>query len=303
MRDYGVVSPQFWLGKTGKALRGDPVAQVIALYLMTSPHARMTGVFYCPLDYIAKETGTPFEGASKGLERLSEGGFCTFDHETEEVFVHRMASFQIGEKLDAKDNRCKAIAKEVEKIASSALRKAFVATYSEAFNIPKQEEKSKPLRSPSKAPSKPGTGSGTGTGDKPPLPPKGDVVDLPPGFVEFWGAWPKGSRTGSKSKCVEVWQRAKLEPVTATIVAHVTAMKASEGWRKQGGQFIPMPLTYLNQRRWEGSLVDEAGGNKGGQPAWVVDAGFATEAEANNARCWQHNAGEFRDGQRIAEAA
>lgn len=296
MRDYGVVSPQFWLGKTGKSLRGDPVAQVIALYLMTSPHARMTGVFYCPLDYIAKETGTPLEGASKGLERLSEGGFCTFDYETEEVFVHRMASFQIGEKLDAKDNRCKAVAKEVEKIASDSLRKAFVATYSEAFNIPKQDEKSKPLRSPSKAPSKPGTGAGTGTGDNPPIPPKGE----PAGFIGFWSEWPSNGRKGSKSKCLAVWQRAGLEACSATVVAHVRSMKASHDWRKDGGQFVPMPLTYLNQRRWDGSaadLISEAGGE------WFRDAGFSTEAEANNARCWQHNASEFRDGQRIAEAA
>ena len=67
MRDYGVVSPQFWIGATGKRLRGNPDAQLLALYLMTSPHATMIGVFHCPILYMAHETGMPFEGASNAL--------------------------------------------------------------------------------------------------------------------------------------------------------------------------------------------------------------------------------------------
>ena len=57
MRDYGIVSPRFWIGETGKKLRGNPNEQVLALYLMTSPHANMIGVFHCPILYMAHETG------------------------------------------------------------------------------------------------------------------------------------------------------------------------------------------------------------------------------------------------------
>ena len=45
MRDYSKVSAQFWVGKTGRALSGDMQTQVVAMYLMTSPHANMIGVF------------------------------------------------------------------------------------------------------------------------------------------------------------------------------------------------------------------------------------------------------------------
>ena len=40
-RDYAIVSPQFWTGTTGREIRtrGRDV-QLVALYLMTSPHAR-----------------------------------------------------------------------------------------------------------------------------------------------------------------------------------------------------------------------------------------------------------------------
>ena len=56
MRDYGKVSPQFWIGQTGKKLRAEGMeAQIVAMYLMTSPHANMLGLYYCPAMFIAHE--------------------------------------------------------------------------------------------------------------------------------------------------------------------------------------------------------------------------------------------------------
>jgi len=150
MRDYGAVSPQFWIGKTGKALRGNPHAQLLALYLMTCPHASMIGVFHCPVVYMAHETGIPLEGASKGLQSLIDAGFCQYDHDTEEVFILRMAAFQIGERLEAKDNRCKSTAREYEKVQSALIKAAFYATYSVAFHLPKPDKSTSPYEAPSK---------------------------------------------------------------------------------------------------------------------------------------------------------
>lgn len=66
MRDYGKVSPQFWIGKTGKALRNaGSEAQLVSLYLLTNPHANMIGLYYMPLMFIAHETGLGMEGACK----------------------------------------------------------------------------------------------------------------------------------------------------------------------------------------------------------------------------------------------
>jgi hypothetical protein len=155
MRDYGIVSPKFWIGGTGKALRGRLDLQVEALYLMTSPHANMIGVFYCPLDSIAKETGLPLEGATKALASLIEAQFCQFDEDTEEVFVRRMAAFQIGEQLKPDDNRCKGIARELEKVSSDKLRRDFHAIYSGAFHLPDLPGQKPKKTSPSKGPKKP----------------------------------------------------------------------------------------------------------------------------------------------------
>lgn len=87
MRDYGIVSPRFWIGETGRKLRKLPDAQRIAMYLLTAPMAEMTGVFYCPVATILNDVGAPcepleaplkglergYEGAPKGLIRVSEG--------------------------------------------------------------------------------------------------------------------------------------------------------------------------------------------------------------------------------------
>ena len=69
MRDYAKVSPHFWVGKTGKQLKKNPEALVVAMYLMTNPHANMLGLYYMPQMFIAHETGLTLEGASKGLQR------------------------------------------------------------------------------------------------------------------------------------------------------------------------------------------------------------------------------------------
>ena len=59
MRDYSRVSPRFWTGKTGRAIRRSDcdAALVVALYLMTAPTSNMIGLYYLPLITIAHETG------------------------------------------------------------------------------------------------------------------------------------------------------------------------------------------------------------------------------------------------------
>lgn len=171
MRDYAKVTPQFWLGGTGKALRGDREAQLVALYLMTSPHATMIGVFHCPVMYIAHETGLSIEGASKGLQRVIEEGFCTFDHDRELVWVHEMARFQISDELKPKDNQVQSVRRAFLQIPECQIRRGFHARYKAAFHLPDIEESGaddqgamKGLATPFEAPSKPGAGAGSGSG-------------------------------------------------------------------------------------------------------------------------------------------
>lgn len=157
MRDYGKISPKFWIGKSGKAMRGDMEAQIVALYLMTCPTSDMTGVFHCPLMYIAHETGLGLEGATKGLTSLIGFDFCTIDEDTDMVFVHEMAKFQIGEELKVNDNQVKGVKKAYLSMTGK-IKEAFFARYKDAFHLLD--------RSPSEAPPKPRTGTRAEAGER-----------------------------------------------------------------------------------------------------------------------------------------
>lgn len=253
MRDYGVVSPKFWIGETGKALRGDPEAQLVALYLMTCPHANMIGVFHCPLIYISHETGISFEGASKALARLSKAQFCTYDQASETVFVHRMAAYQVGESLKAEDNRVKSVVKEWLNIGARPLQSAFFAIYSIAFHLPAEEKKA----SPSKAPRKP-LRSQEQEQDKN----KNTAPSEPSSFDVFWQAYPK-----KEAKKDAATAFAKLNPnpeLLVVILAAIATKSASADWTKENGKYVPLPASWLRAERWtdEGVTLAAVGGDR-----------------------------------------
>lgn len=87
-----------------------------------------------------------------------------------------------------------------------------------------------------------------------------DSRDDHPGFSEFWETWPTNDRKQAKGKCLEAWKKASAERDAALVVAHVRSLKNSDSWRKNGGEFVPAPLVYLNQRRWEGAEPSTLGG-------------------------------------------
>ena len=136
MREYATVSPSFWIGETGRKLRtmGSEV-QVVAMYLITSPHANMLGLYYLPVAFISHETGISTEGATKGLARLSEGGFCSYDHISEVVWVHEMARFQVGKELKPGDNQIKGVATAYKDLPSNQFLRDFFDRYSTCFHM------------------------------------------------------------------------------------------------------------------------------------------------------------------------
>lgn len=93
--------------------------------------------------------------------------------------------------------------------------------------------------------------------EKNPPTPRKRGEDLSEGFAAFWSAYPSTPRKAAKRQCWDKWRRRGLEARWPRIVAHVKAMAASEAWRKGGGEFIPAPLVYLNQDRFDASTTSE----------------------------------------------
>jgi len=68
-------------------------------------------------------------------------------------------------------------------------------------------------------------------------------------FDEFWIAYPRKIGKGAAKKA---WSR--IKPTTelhSKILTAIAQQKSSSQWKCDGGQYIPNPLTWLNQMRWE----------------------------------------------------
>ena len=65
-------------------------------------------------------------------------------------------------------------------------------------------------------------------------------------FEQFWAHYP---RKEGKAACLKKWDQMRLDDKAGMIVAHV-AQRAKDDKKWQSG-YTPMPLTFLNQSRWE----------------------------------------------------
>ena len=101
------------------------------------------------------------------------------------------------------------------------------------------------------------------------------VADSAAGFDEFWKAYPKKK---SKGAALKMWK--KLKPPLAEILTALEWQRLCDQWRKEGGQFIPYPATYLHDAGWE----DEPENNRAG----AVDADELARAQAE----WDRKAEE-----------
>ena len=149
MRDYAKLAPTFWTRGSGKRLRGNPVAQVVAAYLFSAPGSNMIGLYYLPIPVLAHETGLGIEGASEGLRRVCEESIAHYDSEAELVWLPEGARIQIGESLAAADKRCKGIVRELISVGNHRFVGAFLHKYGGAFHLEIKGVEARPLEAPS----------------------------------------------------------------------------------------------------------------------------------------------------------
>ena len=88
-------------------------------------------------------------------------------------------------------------------------------------------------------------------------------------FEDFWKVWPSNPRKGAKSKCKQVWIKSYCDTQADQIIKHVQWLKTTEQWLKANGAFIPAPLVYLNQQRWDGAEVPDVVAKQDRDPVLV----------------------------------
>jgi len=79
-------------------------------------------------------------------------------------------------------------------------------------------------------------------------------------FEEFWEHYPKKKSKGDAEKA---WKGISPDPqLFAAIIAAVNIQKQSKEWRRENGQFIPYPATWLRAKGWlDATTVDVAPGD------------------------------------------
>jgi hypothetical protein len=71
-------------------------------------------------------------------------------------------------------------------------------------------------------------------------------------FERFWKEYPKKK---AKKEAIKAWNKIKLdELLLKRIMDCLEKHKASKDWKKDGGQFIPYPATWLNGERWNDEI-------------------------------------------------
>ena len=72
-------------------------------------------------------------------------------------------------------------------------------------------------------------------------------------FELFWAAYPRKVGKQAAKKAFS-----KVSVPVKTLIDAVNSQKNSEQWRRDNGQYIPNPATWLNQGRWD-DVLTEAG--------------------------------------------
>lgn len=141
MRDHATIKPTFWTRGTGKQLRGDLQAQVVAFHLMTSQHVSMVGIYPVAIPTIAHETGMTIEGVREGLRRCIEAGFAQYDEEEELAWVPGVARHQVGETLKPNDKRKLGVVRALKPYHHHRFYDLFVEIYADAYGLGEELER------------------------------------------------------------------------------------------------------------------------------------------------------------------
>jgi hypothetical protein len=72
-------------------------------------------------------------------------------------------------------------------------------------------------------------------------------------FDGFWSLYP---RKEAKQAALRAWRKVKADELAA-ILAALRIATHTEQWQKDGGQFVPLPASWLNGRRWEDEVSIE----------------------------------------------
>ena len=242
MATYRTVYLSFW---TDAKVDDDftPEDKYFFLYLLTNPHTNICGCYEVTPKQMARETGYNEDSVKRLLDRMENvHGVIKYDSATKEVLIPNWGKYNWH-------NSPKTMAgaeKVAQHIKSEAFKQSVVDTLCIGYGYPMDISVSV-LNSNNHTDNSVNHSSTDNHMSN-------AVVEEY--FDTFWREYPRKTGKGAARKSFE---KAMKKTDLKTILDAVKAQKQSSQWRKDGGQFIPHPATWLNQERWEdeSDSVDE----------------------------------------------
>lgn len=85
---------------------------------------------------------------------------------------------------------------------------------------------------------------------------KDNIDSIETAFNDFWFAYPNTKRKVAKKEChsyfISLINKEHEDP--NNILLGLELWKQDKDWEKDYGAYIPAPLVFLHQRRWEGII-------------------------------------------------
>jgi len=109
------------------------------------------------------------------------------------------------------------------------------------------------------------------------------TTDMEARFDRFWDVYPRKESKPAARKAFE-----KVKPdgeLLARMIDALDRWKRSPQWQENGGQFIPYPASWLNQRKWEDDIPVYSRSEKT-LPAQQYIQREYTEADTQSAQDW-----------------
>ena len=236
MATYRTIYLSFW---TDAKVDDDftPEDKYFFLYLLTNPHTNICGCYEVTPKQMARETGYNEDSVKRLLDRMEKvHGVIKYDSDTKEVLIPNWGKYNWH-------NSPKTMAgaeKVAQHIKSETFKKVVVDTLSIGYGYPMDISVSV---------------LNTTTGSKNSTDNHISNTVVEEYFDIFWKAYPRKTGKGDARK---KFAKALTKTSFENIMAALGKVKASAQWKKDDGQFVPYPATWLNQERWDDEVGQSA---------------------------------------------
>ena len=252
--------------------------QLTWFFLLSCKHGNMLGLFQLPTMYAACDWRWTVEQVEAGLSEVEQSGLI--QREGDMIWIVNFLKYN-PLRGGNRDSGGAAVARTIpdcqfkEALAAIADDMGFSETadalrfhsitYKSSISRTPIEQCPNTVQTPIEQCPHSGTGegpcTGTGTGTcttavavratetKPAN--QSSLSAYPQEFEAFWVAYPRKTAKREAFKAWEVRRKAGTLPALSVLIQSVQEhIRHDRAWRRDGGQYIPHPATFLNQERW-----------------------------------------------------